>query len=188
MHKPEKCVIYLWSVQLPAGHPSTCPSSCMCPTLIYNATEAFFSFSWRQALVLVDIKNTPVNVPEAQLQNQGSLRYHFSEELFQMPIPLIRIKNADGQVLEAYSSFLFIIYKVNKSSQYYFRHATFQFYVCFFFLQLTETLQQLVKNNEEGDTKESSAKFLQMVQLFRLVTLDQINSLWEQFASEPPYR
>uniref|UniRef100_A0A8B9SQE4 Phosvitin n=1 Tax=Anas platyrhynchos TaxID=8839 RepID=A0A8B9SQE4_ANAPL len=116
----------------------------------FNEPDGTAGMEARQALVLVDIKNTPVNVPEAQLQNQGSLRYHFSEELFQMPIPLIRIKNEDGQ--------------------------------------LTETLQQLVKNNEEGDTKESSAKFLQMVQLFRLVTLDQINSLWEQFASEPPYR
>uniref|UniRef100_A0A8C3GPS3 Phosvitin n=1 Tax=Cairina moschata TaxID=8855 RepID=A0A8C3GPS3_CAIMO len=116
----------------------------------FNEPDGTAGMEARQALVLVDIKSTPINVPEAQLQNQGSLRYHFSEELLQMPIPLIRIKNADGQ--------------------------------------LTETLRQLVKNNEEGDTKESSAKFLQMVQLFRLVTLDQINSLWEQFASEPPYR
>uniref|UniRef100_A0A8B9CNV6 Phosvitin n=1 Tax=Anser brachyrhynchus TaxID=132585 RepID=A0A8B9CNV6_9AVES len=116
----------------------------------FNEPEGAAGMEARQALVLVDIKSTPMNVPEAQLQNQGSLRYHFSEELLQMPIPLIRIKNADGQ--------------------------------------LTETLRQLVKNNEEGDTKEASAKFLQMVQLFRLVTLDQINSLWEQFASEPPHR
>ncbi|XP_035393591.1 vitellogenin-2-like [Cygnus atratus] len=116
----------------------------------FNEPDGAAGMEARQALVLVDIKSTPINVPEVQLQNQGSLRYHFSEELLQMPIPLIRIKNADGQ--------------------------------------LTETLRQLVKNNEEGDTKEASAKFLQMVQLFRLVTLDQINSLWEQFASEPPYR
>ncbi|NXW17439.1 VIT2 protein, partial [Circaetus pectoralis] len=104
----------------------------------------------RQELSLVDIKRTPISAPKTQLQNQGSLRYHFSGELLQMPITLIRIKNTD--------------------------------------LQLTEMLRQLVQNNEEGATKEASAKFLQMVQLFRIVTLDQIESLWMQFANDLPYR
>ncbi|KFV57815.1 Vitellogenin-2 [Gavia stellata] len=104
----------------------------------------------RQELSLVDIKRTPISAPKTQLQNQGSLRYHFAGELLQMPIHLIRIKNPD--------------------------------------LQLTETLQQLVQNNEEGATKEALVKFLQMVQLFRTVTLDQIESLWERFANDPPYR
>ncbi|NWR63271.1 VIT2 protein, partial [Bucorvus abyssinicus] len=103
-----------------------------------------------QELSLINIKRTPISAPKTQLQNQGSLRYHFSAELLQMPIPLIRIKNPD--------------------------------------LQLTETLHQLVQNNEEGATKEASAKFLQMVQFFRIVTLDQIESLWAQFAKDPPYR
>uniref|UniRef100_A0A8C8B2L7 Phosvitin n=1 Tax=Otus sunia TaxID=257818 RepID=A0A8C8B2L7_9STRI len=104
----------------------------------------------RQELSLVDIKKTPIRAPKTQLQNQGSLRYHFSGELLQMPIPLIRIKNPD--------------------------------------LQLTETLRQLVQNNKEGATKEASTKFLQMIQLFRIVTLEQIESLWVQFASNLPYR
>uniref|UniRef100_A0A8C3E0K8 Uncharacterized protein n=1 Tax=Corvus moneduloides TaxID=1196302 RepID=A0A8C3E0K8_CORMO len=55
-------------------------------------------------------------------------------------------------------------------------------------LQLTETLRQLVQNNEKGATKEASAKFLQMIQLFRVATLDQIESLWLQFVNELPYR
>ncbi|NWY57259.1 VIT2 protein, partial [Chionis minor] len=104
----------------------------------------------RQELSLVDIKRTPISAPKTQLQNQGSLRYHFSGELLQMPVPLLRIKNPD--------------------------------------LQLTETLRQLVQNNEEEDTREASAKFLEMVQLFRVVTLDQIESLWMQFANDLPYR
>ncbi|NXY14819.1 VIT2 protein, partial [Atrichornis clamosus] len=104
----------------------------------------------RQELSLVGIKRTPISAPKTQLQNQGSLRYHFSGELLQMPIPLIRIKNPD--------------------------------------LQLTETLRQLIQNNEKGATKEASAKFLQMVQLFRVVTLEQIESLWLQFVNELPYR
>ncbi|NWZ33882.1 VIT2 protein, partial [Brachypodius atriceps] len=104
----------------------------------------------RQELSLVGTKRPPISAPTSQLQKQGSLRYHFSGELLQMPIPLIRMKNPD--------------------------------------LQLTETLRQLVQNNEKGDTKEASAKFLQMVQLFRAATLDQIESLWLQFVKEPPYR
>ncbi|NWV08012.1 VIT2 protein, partial [Ptilonorhynchus violaceus] len=104
----------------------------------------------RQELSLIGVKRTPLSAPTSQLQNQGSLRYHFSGELLQMPIPLIRIKNPD--------------------------------------LQLTETLRQLIQNNEKGATKEASAKFLQMVQLFRVATLDQIESLWLQFVNELPYR
>ncbi|NXA26265.1 VIT2 protein, partial [Ibidorhyncha struthersii] len=104
----------------------------------------------RQELSLVDIKRTPISAPKIQLQNQGSLRYHFSGELIQMPIPLIRIKNPD--------------------------------------LQLTETLRQLVQSNEEGATKEASAKFLQMVQLFRIVSFDKIESLWAQLGNDLPYR
>ncbi|RMC08529.1 hypothetical protein DUI87_14775 [Hirundo rustica rustica] len=104
----------------------------------------------RQELSLVGVKRPPISAPTSQLQKQGSLRYHFSGELLQMPIPLIRIKNPD--------------------------------------LQLTETLRQLVQNNEKGATKEASAKFLQMVQLFRVATLDQIESLWLQFINELPYR
>ncbi|NXQ30767.1 VIT2 protein, partial [Alaudala cheleensis] len=104
----------------------------------------------RQELSLVGTKRPPLSAPTSQLQKQGSLRYHFSEELLQMPIPLIRIKNPD--------------------------------------IQLTETLRQLVQSNEKGATKEASAKFLQMVQLFRVATLDQIESLWLQFVNQPPYR
>ncbi|XP_056352955.1 vitellogenin-2-like [Oenanthe melanoleuca] len=104
----------------------------------------------RQELSLVGIKRPPISAPTSPLQKQGSLRYHFSGELLQMPIPLTRIRNPD--------------------------------------LQLTETLRQLVQNNEKGATKEASAKFLQMVQLFRVATLDQIESLWLQFVNEPPYR
>ncbi|NXA62565.1 VIT2 protein, partial [Mohoua ochrocephala] len=104
----------------------------------------------RQELSLVGVKRPPISAPTSQLQNQGSLRYHFSGELLQMPIPLIRIKNPD--------------------------------------LQLAETLRQLVQDNEKGGTREASAKFLQTIQLFRVATLDQIESLWLQFVNELPYR
>ncbi|NXR99974.1 VIT2 protein, partial [Oxylabes madagascariensis] len=116
----------------------------------FNEPNGLAVMEARQELSLVGIKRPPISAPTSQLQKQGSLRYHFSGELLQMPIPLIRIKNPD--------------------------------------LQLTETLRQLVQNNERGATKEASAKFLQMVQLFRVATLDQIESLWLQFVNELPYR
>ncbi|XP_010210304.1 PREDICTED: vitellogenin-2-like [Tinamus guttatus] len=55
-------------------------------------------------------------------------------------------------------------------------------------LQLAEILRKLVRYNEEGSSKEASTKFLQMIQLLRLVTFDQIESLWQQFANKPLYR
>ncbi|PKK27936.1 vitellogenin-2-like [Columba livia] len=116
----------------------------------FNEPSGVVVMEARQELSLVAIKRTPISAPKTQLQNQGSLRYHFSGELLQMPIPLLRIKNPD--------------------------------------LQLTETLRQVVQKNKEGATKEASVKFLQMVQLLRIVTLDQIEFLWVQFASHPPYR
>ncbi|XP_053841137.1 vitellogenin-2-like [Vidua macroura] len=116
----------------------------------FNEPSGVAVMEARQELSLVGTKRSPISAPTSQLQNQGSLRYHFSGELLQMPIPLIRIKNPD--------------------------------------LQLTETLRQLVQNNEKGATKEASANFLQMVRLFRVATLDQIESLWLQFVNELPYR
>ncbi|NXS59613.1 VIT2 protein, partial [Brachypteracias leptosomus] len=116
----------------------------------FNEPSGVAVMEAKQELSLVGIKRIAIHAPKTQLQNQGSLHYHFSGELLQMPIPLVRIKNPD--------------------------------------VQLTETLQQVVQNNKEGATKEASAKFLQMVQLFRIATLDQIESLWVQFANGLPYR
>ncbi|XP_069718239.1 vitellogenin-2-like [Phaenicophaeus curvirostris] len=116
----------------------------------FNEPNGVAVMEARQELSLVGIKRASDTVPKAQLQNQGSLRYHFSGEVLQMPIPLVRIKNPD--------------------------------------LQITETLRRLGQKDEEEATKEASVRFLEMVQLFRVVTLDRIESLWVQFASKPPYR
>ncbi|KFO72775.1 Vitellogenin-2, partial [Cuculus canorus] len=116
----------------------------------FNEPNGVAVMEARQELSLVGIKRASASVPKAQLQNQGSLRYHFSGEVLQMPIPLLRIKNPD--------------------------------------LQISETLRQLGQKDEEEAPKEASVRFLEMVQLFRIVTLDRIESLWVQFASNPPYR
>lgn len=113
MHKPKIALhcgsaaavlgtLILWSwLYMPCSH-----------VVCHTDTEAFLFFSSRQELVLLDIKSTPIKAPDTQLQNQGSLRYHFPEGLLQMPIPLIRVKNAGVQVVEAYPSHFFIIYDV----------------------------------------------------------------------------
>ncbi|XP_053929153.1 vitellogenin-2 [Cuculus canorus] len=116
----------------------------------FNEPNGVAVMEARQELSLVGIKRASASVPKARLQNQGSLRYHFSGEVLQMPIPLLRIKNPD--------------------------------------LQISETLRQLGQKDEEEAAKEASVRFLEMVQLFRIVTLDRIESLWVQFASNPPYR
>lgn len=102
-----------------------------------------------------------------------------------MPIPLIRIKNPDLQVLEAYFHTLSLFIRLTGCHIITLHTDPSN---CLFFPQLTETLRQLVQNNEKGATKEASAKFLQMVHLFRVATLDQIESLWLQFVNELPYR
>uniref|UniRef100_A0A8C5IIX0 Phosvitin n=1 Tax=Junco hyemalis TaxID=40217 RepID=A0A8C5IIX0_JUNHY len=80
----------------------------------------------RQELSLVGTKRPPLSEPTVQLHKQGSLRYHFSGELLQMPIPLLRIKNPDLQVLEAYFHPLSLF--INRSSHNYFRHEYFQLF------------------------------------------------------------
>lgn len=102
-----------------------------------------------------------------------------------MPIPLIRIKNPDLQVLEAYFNTLSLFISL---TDHHIITLDMDPSNCLVFPQLTETLRQLVQNNKKGATKEASAKFLQMIQLFRVATLDQIESLWLQFVNEPPYR
>lgn len=102
-----------------------------------------------------------------------------------MPIPLLRIKNPDLQVLEAYFHTLTLFIRLTGHHRIPSDMGPSN---CLFFPQLTETLRQLIQNNEKGATKEASAKFLQMVQLFRVATLDQIESLWLRFVNEQPYR
>lgn len=102
-----------------------------------------------------------------------------------MPIPLLRIKNPDLQVLEPYFHPLSLFIRLKG---HHIITLDMDPSSCLFFLQLTETLRQLVQNNEKGATKEASAKFLQMIQLFRVATLEQIESLWLHFVNELPYR
>ncbi|EMP27370.1 Vitellogenin-2 [Chelonia mydas] len=104
----------------------------------------------RQELTLNDIRNSQASTSEIQLQNYGSLRYHFARELLQMPIHLIKMKNPESQIVEI--------------------------------------LQQLIQHDQQGYNREAPAKFLELIQLCRVATPENLESLWKQFADKPQYR
>uniref|UniRef100_K7GGJ3 Vitellogenin domain-containing protein n=1 Tax=Pelodiscus sinensis TaxID=13735 RepID=K7GGJ3_PELSI len=104
----------------------------------------------KQELTLNDIKSNQVSTSEIELQNYGSLRYHFSRELLQMPIHLIKMKNPESQIVEI--------------------------------------LQKLIQHNEQVYNREAPTKFLELIQLCRVATPENLKSLWKQVADKPQYR
>lgn len=57
----------------------------------------------RQILTFVEVERTPVEPIRAEYLHRGSLQYEFGSELLQTPIQLVRISNAEAQVLTAES-------------------------------------------------------------------------------------
>lgn len=53
----------------------------------------------RQVLTFLEIERTPVEPIRAEYLHRGSLQYEFGSELLQTPIQLLRISNAEAQVL-----------------------------------------------------------------------------------------
>ncbi|XP_070764345.1 vitellogenin-1-like [Enoplosus armatus] len=54
----------------------------------------------KQSLVFLEIQRAPIVPIEAQYLHRGSLKYEFSTELLQTPIQLIKINNAQAQIVE----------------------------------------------------------------------------------------
>ncbi|XP_072555899.1 vitellogenin-like [Paramormyrops kingsleyae] len=54
----------------------------------------------KQTVVFVEIQNVPVQPIQGDYLLRGSLQYEFASELLQTPIQLIRINNAQNQILE----------------------------------------------------------------------------------------
>lgn len=54
----------------------------------------------RQILTFLEIEKTPVEPIRAEYLHRGSLQYEFGSELLQTPIQLLRISNAEAQVLQ----------------------------------------------------------------------------------------
>ncbi|KAM9130330.1 vitellogenin-2-like [Pangshura tecta] len=54
--------------------------------------------------------------------------------------------------------------------------------------QIVEILQQLIQHNQQGYNREAPAKFLELIQLCRVATPENLESLWKQCADKPQYR
>nr|BAD93695.1 vitellogenin [Verasper moseri] len=54
----------------------------------------------KQSLVFLEIQNAPIMPIKAEYLQRGSLKYEFSTELLQNPLQLIKIKNAQAQIVD----------------------------------------------------------------------------------------
>lgn len=62
-------------------------------------TEVVLLYLHRQSLTFLEIQSIPVEPIKAAYLHRGSLQYEFATELLQIPIQLLRISNAEAQVL-----------------------------------------------------------------------------------------
>lgn len=63
-------------------------------------TDVLLIYYHRQFLTFVEIEKSPVELIRADYIPRGSLQYEFGSELLQTPIQLLRISNAEAQVLK----------------------------------------------------------------------------------------
>uniref|UniRef100_A0A8C6Q8A1 Phosvitin n=1 Tax=Nothobranchius furzeri TaxID=105023 RepID=A0A8C6Q8A1_NOTFU len=66
----------------------------------FNIVNGAAQMEAKQILKLLEVKNTPVQPVEADYLPRGSLEYEISIELLQNPIQLLRITNAEAQIVE----------------------------------------------------------------------------------------
>ncbi|MED6284428.1 Vitellogenin-2, partial [Characodon lateralis] len=65
-----------------------------------NIVNGAFQMEAKQTVTFVDIKKTPLEPVKADYIHRGSLKYEFGTELLQTPIQLLRITNAEAQIVE----------------------------------------------------------------------------------------
>lgn len=63
-------------------------------------TDFVFMYLHRQVLTFLEMEKTAVEPIRAEYLHRGSLQYEFGSELLQTPIQLLRISNAEAQVLQ----------------------------------------------------------------------------------------
>nr|AWI62945.1 VtgAa [Scophthalmus maximus] len=66
----------------------------------FNEMNGAAQMETKQSLVFLEIQRAPIVPIEAQYLQRGSLRYEFSTELLQTPLQLIKINNAQAQIVE----------------------------------------------------------------------------------------
>ncbi|GAA6110059.1 vitellogenin-like isoform X1, partial [Tachysurus ichikawai] len=104
----------------------------------------------KQMLNLLEVQNAPVAPHAGEYLNRGSLQYEFATEILQTPIQLLKINNAQAQIVEV--------------------------------------LQHLVTNNMVMAHEDAPLKFVQLVQLMRVATLENIEAIWAQYKTKPVHR
>ncbi|CAJ1060691.1 vitellogenin 2 [Xyrichtys novacula] len=66
----------------------------------FNILNGAAQMEAKQVLTFVEIERTPVEPIRAEYLYRGSLQYEFGSELLQTPIQLLRISNAEAQIVE----------------------------------------------------------------------------------------
>ncbi|KAM3876385.1 vitellogenin-like [Diretmus argenteus] len=66
----------------------------------FNIMNGAAQMEAKQILTLIEIEKTPVEPIRAEYLHRGSLQYEFATELLQTPIQLLRISNAEAQIIE----------------------------------------------------------------------------------------
>ncbi|KAG7217480.1 hypothetical protein INR49_021405 [Caranx melampygus] len=66
----------------------------------FNILNGAAQMEAKQILTFMEIERTPVEPIRAEYLHRGSLQYEFGSELFQTPIQLVRISNAEAQIVE----------------------------------------------------------------------------------------
>uniref|UniRef100_H3C494 Vitellogenin 2 n=1 Tax=Tetraodon nigroviridis TaxID=99883 RepID=H3C494_TETNG len=116
----------------------------------FNILKGAAQMESRQILKFLNIVKTPLEPVRADYVPRGSLQYEFGSELLQMPIQLLRITNAEAQIVEI--------------------------------------LNHLVNFNVAKVHEDAPLKFIELIQVLRVVQFKTIEELWERFKAKPDYR
>ncbi|XP_067272218.1 vitellogenin-like [Pseudorasbora parva] len=116
----------------------------------FNEIHGAAQMEAKQSLAFVEIEKTPIVPIKADYLARGSLQYEFATEILQSPIQLLKISDAQAQIIEV--------------------------------------LQHLVENNVAMVHEDAPLKFVELIQLLRVATVENIEAIWTQFKDKPVYR
>ncbi|XP_067272222.1 vitellogenin-like [Pseudorasbora parva] len=116
----------------------------------FNEIHGAAQMEAKQTLAFEEIQKTPIVPIKADYLARGSLQYEFATEILQTPIQLLKISDAQAQIIEV--------------------------------------LQHVVENNVAVVHDDAPLKFVELVQLLRVATVENIEAIWSQFKDKPVHR
>ncbi|XP_030640291.1 vitellogenin-like isoform X1 [Chanos chanos] len=116
----------------------------------FNAVNGAAQMQAKQTLAFVEIEKNPVLPIMTDYLARGFLQYEFATEILQTPVQLLRINNAQAQIVE--------------------------------------TLQHLAAHNVDRVHEDAPLKFIQLIQLLRVSTYENLEAIWDQYKNKPMYR